>query len=198
MSRLLDRPGYGRFWAASAVSMVDSYVTMLALQVLATQVLNASGVQLGPAELGALAAAGLGAVVGTAAVAVLAAVQLLSWVLMGIEGPNELAYRQSITPDRLQGRMNTTIRPLNRGAAVLGAPLGGLVADGATYRTALWIGIGGLAVAGVTLALSPFRYADRGDALGPAASSQRDLTGAPETGVSKTVVSERDETASAS
>ncbi|MEV0697946.1 MFS transporter [Saccharopolyspora sp. NPDC050389] len=96
---------------------------------------------------------------GPAALVVLAAGQALFWVLMGVEGPNELAYRQSVTPHRLQGRMNTTIRSLNRGAIVLGAPLGGLVADAATYRTALWVGITGLVVSAAALAASPFRHA---------------------------------------
>ncbi|MCW2637720.1 MAG: major facilitator superfamily 1 [Dactylosporangium sp.] len=71
-----------------------------------------------------------------------------------------MAYRQSVTPDRLQGRMNTTIRSLNRGAVVVGAPLGGLIADATTYRTALWVGIAGLAASATVLGLSPFRHAD--------------------------------------
>jgi MFS family permease len=71
---------------------------------------------------------------GTPALTMLAAAQFLFWVLMGIEGPNELGYRQSVTPDRLQGRMNTTIGSLNRGAIVVGAPLGGLIADAAAHR----------------------------------------------------------------
>ncbi|MGP4016026.1 MFS transporter [Saccharopolyspora sp. 5N708] len=96
---------------------------------------------------------------GPAAIAMLAAAQFCFWILMGVEGPNEMAYRQASTPDRLQGRMNTTIRSLNRGAIVLGAPLGGLVADAASYRTALWIGITGLAISATTLAFSPLRHA---------------------------------------
>ncbi|MDA3645409.1 MFS transporter [Saccharopolyspora indica] len=85
--------------------------------------------------------------------------QLLFWVLMGLEGPNEMAYRQAITPDRLQGRVNTTIRSLNRGAIVIGAPLGGLIADATSLRTALWAGIAGLVASAVVLAASPFRHA---------------------------------------
>ncbi|WP_405152108.1 MFS transporter [Sphaerisporangium sp. NBC_01403] len=97
---------------------------------------------------------------GPAALVMLAAGQFLFWVVMGIEGPNEMAYRQSVTPDRLQGRMNTTIRSLNRGAIVVGAPLGGLIADVTSYRTALWTGIGGLGVSAVVLACSSVRHAD--------------------------------------
>jgi MFS family permease len=55
--------------------------------------------------------------VGTApaAIVVLAAAQFVSWVGLGAIAPNETAYRQEVTPDRLQGRMTATIRSLNRG-----------------------------------------------------------------------------------
>ncbi|MGW1676103.1 MFS transporter [Saccharopolyspora sp. NPDC002376] len=93
------------------------------------------------------------------AIVVLGASQLSFWVLMGLEGPNEMAYRQAITPERLQGRVNTTIRSLNRSAIVIGAPLGGLIADAAGYRVALWVGIGGLIASAAVLTASPFRHA---------------------------------------
>ncbi|MEV0680172.1 hypothetical protein AB0I60_26980 [Actinosynnema sp. NPDC050436] len=64
-----------------------------------------------------------------------------------------------MTPDRLQGRVNTTIRSLNRGMIVVGAPLGGILADTAGYRTALWTGIAGLVGAALILGSSPFRHA---------------------------------------
>ncbi|GIE93729.1 MFS transporter [Paractinoplanes rishiriensis] len=100
------------------------------------------------------------AVPGPAGWAMLIAGQFLFWIAMGVEGPNELAYRQSVTPDRLQGRMNTTIRSLNRGMIVIGAPAGGLLADATSFRTAVWAGIGGLVLSAAYLALSPFRHAD--------------------------------------
>jgi MFS family permease len=89
----------------------------------------------------------------------------LFWWAMGAESGNELGYRNAVTPDRLQGRMNTTIRSINRGAIVVGAPLGGLIADAAGYRSALWVGIVGLAVSVAALAASPFRRASRADAI---------------------------------
>lgn len=101
---------------------------------------------------------------GPATLGLLAGGQFLFWVLMGVEGPNELAYQQSVTPDGLQGRMNTTIRSLNRGAIVVGAPLGGIIADATTYRAALWVGIAGLAASALALACSPFRNADHAPA----------------------------------
>jgi MFS family permease len=97
---------------------------------------------------------------GTAGLVIVAASQFLFWIPMGIDGPNEMAYRQSVTPDRLQGRMHTTIRSINRTAIVVGAPLGGLVADATSYRTALWVGIAGLAASAAVLGCSPFRHAD--------------------------------------
>jgi MFS family permease len=103
---------------------------------------------------------------GPIAVVALCATQFLFWVLIVIGGGNELAYRNAVTPDRLQGRMNTTMRSINRGAVVVGAPVGGLIAVATTYRTALWIGIAGMAAAATGLALSPLRHARMSDAIG--------------------------------
>jgi predicted MFS family arabinose efflux permease len=51
------------------------------------------------------------------------------------------------------------MRSLNRAAVVVGAPLGGLLADSAGYRVALWVCAGGVAAAGLVLLASPFREA---------------------------------------
>ena len=96
---------------------------------------------------------------GPSALVALCATQFLFWVAIVVDGSTELGYRNAVTPDRLQGRMNTTMRSINRGAVVLGAPLGGLVAVVTSYRVALCIGVAGMAVATVALALSPFRRA---------------------------------------
>jgi predicted MFS family arabinose efflux permease len=78
---------------------------------------------------------------------------------LGVSTPLELAYRQGVTPDRLQARMNATMRSFNRAAIVVGAPLGGLLADSAGFRPALWLCAGGVALTGVVLLASPFRTA---------------------------------------
>jgi predicted MFS family arabinose efflux permease len=114
------------------------------------------------------------AVPGPAAFVMVALSQFLFWVVMGITGPNELGYRQSVTPDGLQGRMNTTIRSLNRAAIVVGAPLGGFLAVAVGYRTALWVGIAGFALVALAMAISPFRHARYSDALEP--NPEPDLT----------------------
>jgi hypothetical protein len=69
--------------------------------------------------------------------------QLLFGVGIGLGSPHDLAYRQAVTPDRLQGWMNATIRSLNWGMIAVAAPLGGLLADVWGARPALWVGIAG-------------------------------------------------------
>ena len=91
--------------------------------------------------------------------AMVGAGQFLFGLGLGAEGPVEMSYRQSVTPDGLQGRMNSTMRSLNRAFIVVGAPIGGLLADTLGYRPALWIGVTGLALAAVILARSPVRHA---------------------------------------
>jgi MFS family permease len=59
------------------------------------------------------------------ALVLLAAAQFVFGLTLGIENPLEMGYRQGVTPDRLQGRMNATMRSLNRAAVVVGAPAGG-------------------------------------------------------------------------
>ncbi len=104
------------------------------------------------------------------AVVLLAAAQFVFGLTLGIENPLEMGYRQGVTPDRLQGRTNATMRSLNRAAVVVGAPVGGLFADQLGYRPALWIAIAGQAAVGVGLLLSRFRHARSADvALGSAA-----------------------------
>jgi MFS family permease len=58
--------------------------------------------------------------------------------------------------------MNATMRSLNRGAIVIGAPVGGLLADHLGNRPALWIAIAGLTLQALALTLSPFRHARLG------------------------------------
>lgn len=84
---------------------------------------------------------------------------------IGIESPVERSYRQAVTPDRLRGRMNATIRSMNWGMVAVGAPLGGVLADRISYRFALWIGLSGAVVQALALALSRTRSARTADEL---------------------------------
>jgi len=53
---------------------------------------------------------------------------------------NQVSLRQSITPERMQGRMNATMRFIVWGTVPIGATIGGVVATAAGVTQALWIG----------------------------------------------------------
>ncbi|SER99910.1 Predicted arabinose efflux permease, MFS family [Streptomyces sp. yr375] len=82
---------------------------------------------------------------------------------ISVESPVEMSYRQSVTPDRLRGRMNATIRSFNWGMVAVGAPLGGLLADQVGYRFALGVGLCGAVAQALALAVSPTRDARAAD-----------------------------------
>jgi MFS family permease len=83
---------------------------------------------------------------------------------MGMSNSHEMGYRQLITPDELQARTNTTMRSINRAMIIVGAPLGGVLADRVGTPTTLVVVAIGFGV--VTLAgwLSPARQARYADA----------------------------------
>ena len=81
----------------------------------------------------------------------------------GFENANEMAYRQTATPDRLQGRMNATMRSVNRAMIVVVAPLGGLLGDAAGYGSALVIAGSALVVTALVSLGSGLRGARLGD-----------------------------------
>ncbi len=99
------------------------------------------------------------AATGFAGWVMVGAAQFLVWLALGIGGPNEMGYRQAVTPDHLPGRMNATIRSLNWGMFTVGAPVGGLLAQRLGYRPAIWIGVLGMLCAAVVAGLSPLRTA---------------------------------------
>lgn len=78
---------------------------------------------------------------------------------LGLSNANEMGYRQAVTPDHLQARTNTTIRSMNRAAIVVGAPIGGVLAESIGFAPTLWVAIGGIVAVTALLALSPFRTA---------------------------------------
>lgn len=85
--------------------------------------------------------------------------QLMLGLGMGAMNANEMGYRQAVTPDRLQGRSNATMRSINRAMLVVAGPLGGLLGDAAGYRAALWTAAGGFLLVAVGLTVSPVRSA---------------------------------------
>jgi len=70
---------------------------------------------------------------------------------------NQVSLRQAITPERMQGRMNATIRFVIWGTIPIGSFLGGVLGGTIGLRPTLWVaGIGGL-FAFVPPLLSPVR-----------------------------------------
>jgi MFS family permease len=69
----------------------------------------------------------------------------------------QLSMRQAITPERLQGRMNSTIRFIVWGVMPLGLLLGGGLATAFGLRTAIWIGAIGSALAWLPLVIGPVK-----------------------------------------
>ncbi|MDQ1525833.1 MAG: hypothetical protein QOG18_446 [Microbacteriaceae bacterium] len=96
-------------------------------------------------------------------IVVLAAGQGVYGFSLGLSNANEMGYRQSVTPDHLQGRMNTMLRSGNRAMIVVGAPLGGFLAVTIGYRLTLWVAVVGFIAIVAYLSASPFRHARHGD-----------------------------------
>jgi MFS family permease len=69
----------------------------------------------------------------------------------------QLTLRQLVTPDRLMGRMNATLRFVEWGTLPLGAALGGLLAAPVGLRGVLWLAAAVCAVAILPPLLSPVR-----------------------------------------
>lgn len=92
----------------------------------------------------------------------------------GLSGPLHVSYRNMVTPDRLRGRMNATIRTFNWGSIAVAAPLGGWIAAHASNRTAFAVGVAGLAVAAAVVTCSPYRTV-----RWPAHDASGEATGGP-------------------
>lgn len=96
--------------------------------------------------------------------AVVATAQFLYGLVMGIEDTNEISYRQAVAPDEIQGRMNATIRTINRVVFFFGALLTGVLMTWLGYQWTLGIGAFFFAIATLVVAFSPLRTARHEDA----------------------------------
>src|SRR5262249_82455 len=70
---------------------------------------------------------------------------------------NQVSLRQTITPDRLQGRMNATMRFLVWGTMPLGSLVGGFLGQQFGVLPTLWIAAIGSTLSFLFVALSPVR-----------------------------------------
>jgi MFS family permease len=70
---------------------------------------------------------------------------------------NQVSLRQAITPDRVQGRMNATVRTIIWGTLPIGALIGGVIGNTLGVQPALYIGIAINALAGFWILIGPIR-----------------------------------------
>ncbi len=102
-----------------------------------------AGVAAGRSALAALLTLGLGEVL----------VRSSDWLF----AVNFASLRQAVTPDRLQGRVNATVRVFTSGAVPIGAFVGGMLGEALGLPTTVLVGALGVLLAFLWVALSPAR-----------------------------------------
>ncbi|HXH33352.1 MAG TPA: MFS transporter [Plantibacter sp.] len=96
-------------------------------------------------------------------VSVISVAQFLYGLSMGIEDANDTGYRQAVAPDHMQGRMNSTIRTVNRVVFFFGALLTGFLATVLGYQPTIGVATIAFAAAALVVALSPLLNARHED-----------------------------------
>jgi MFS family permease len=129
-----------------------------------TIILSHAITTVGVAILAVAAAATDGASSTATLVAALTVGQGLHGLAMGMSNSHEMGYRQTITPDALQARTNTTMRSVNRAMIVGAAPIGGFLADAVGTTTTLAVIAVGFGLVTVAMLASPVREARYADA----------------------------------
>lgn len=81
---------------------------------------------------------------------------LFGWAVL-VFNVNQVSYRQAITPERLQGRMNATMKFLATAMIPAGSIAGGLLAAAFDMHTAIWVGSIGAIFSFVPALFSPLR-----------------------------------------
>jgi hypothetical protein len=83
------------------------------------------------------------------------AAELLQWVMVLVFSVNAVSLRQAITPDRLLGRVNGTMRFIVWGSRPIGSLLGGYLGSQIGLPATLVVGAFGMLIAFVPLLTSP-------------------------------------------
>jgi len=83
------------------------------------------------------------------------AAEFLQWVMVLVFNVNAVSLRQAITPDRLLGRVNGTMRFIVLGSRPIGSLLGGYLGGGIGLPGTLVVGAFGMLVAFLPLLASP-------------------------------------------
>lgn len=126
----------------------------------------ADRVGVGPAIVGAAVVFGVAPFALPLATPATAMVSLIGWGLVGgfagtVYNVNQVSLRQAITEERMQGRMNATMRFVVWGTIPIGAFIGGILAETIGLRASVWVvAIGGM-FAFLPPLLSPVRSLER-------------------------------------
>jgi hypothetical protein len=88
---------------------------------------------------------------------VLAIAMGIQWFGTLIYNLTQVSFRQGITPERLLGRMNATMRFVVWGTLPIGSFVGGVLGQTIGVRPTIWIGLGGACLAFLPSFLSPLR-----------------------------------------
>jgi MFS family permease len=121
---------------------------------------------LGPTLFASILLGGLGSILipfaqfGYAVPQLLAASVITSFV-NPVYNINQVSLRQAITPDRVQGRMNATVRTLIWGTIPIGAFIGGVIGNTYGLLPAMYLGIAVSTLAGFWILLGPVRLREQ-------------------------------------
>lgn len=91
------------------------------------------------------------------AIPLLFASQFIGSFVNPVYNINQVSLRQAITPDRVQGRMNATVRTIIWGTIPIGAFIGGIIGTAFGLLTALYVGIAISALSGLWILSGPIR-----------------------------------------
>jgi MFS family permease len=83
--------------------------------------------------------------------------EFFQWLVLVVADVNQVSLRQSVTPDRLLGRVNATTRFAVAGVIPIGSLLGGLLGETIGLRGALLVGVFGMLGSCVFVFFSPLR-----------------------------------------
>lgn len=103
----------------------------------------------------------LATAVNAVAVALLVGQQIVTDSALTVYDINQVSLRQAITPPRILGRVNASVRVIESGSVLLGAAAAGMLGETIGLRATLWVSVALSLLAALLLAASPVRSVER-------------------------------------